>query len=54
MYKWSVEIWDRPLEEPTEMSQGAADDYEAAVERAAEMAEAEEPYRTVIEINKEV
>lgn len=54
MYKWSVEIWDQPLEDPTEISQSAADDYEEAVERAAEMAEAEEPYKTIITITKEV
>lgn len=52
MYKWSVEIWHRPLEEPAEISQGAADDYEEAVERAAEMSEAEEPYKTIITITK--
>ena len=54
MYRWTVEIWDRPLEDPTEISQGAVDDYEDAVTRAAEMAEAEEPYKTIITITKEV
>ncbi len=52
MYRWTVEIWDRPLEDPTEISQGAVDDYEEAVERAAEMAEAVEPYKTIITITK--
>lgn len=52
MYRWTVEIWDRPLEDPTEISQGAVDDYEDAVTRTAEMAEAEEPYKTIITITK--
>ena len=53
MYEITVEIWNNPLEEP-EIWQGGADDYEDAVTNAAELAEAEEPYKTVITITKEV
>ena len=53
MYKWSVEIFEGPLQD-AEIYEGSADDYEEAVERAAEMSEAEEPYKTIITITKEV
>jgi len=51
MYKWTVEITEDPLQD-AEIYDGIADDYEEAVERAAEMAEAEEPYKTIITITK--
>lgn len=53
MYKWTVEIIEDPLQD-AEIYDGIADDYEEAVENAAELAEAEEPYKTIITITKEV
>lgn len=53
MYEITVKIWNSPLEEP-EIWKGGADDYEDAVTNAAELAEAEEPYKTIITITKEV
>ena len=53
MYKWTVEITEDPLQD-AECYDGIADDYEEAVENAAEMAEANEPYKVIITITKEV
>ena len=53
MYEIAVEIYEDPLQD-AEIYDGIADDYEDAVERAAETAEAEEPYKTIITITKEV
>lgn len=51
MYEWSVEVYDAPLTDP-DIWEGRADDYEEAVTDAAEMAEATNPYQTVITITR--
>ena len=54
MYKYTVELYDGPLQDPSFMIKRVVEDYEDAVTEAAEMTEGNNIYKAVIIIEKEV